>query len=37
MPEDMKNMLSVMGKRVAKLVPYVALLSGIVVVMLPTY
>ncbi|EJV7176914.1 TPA: hypothetical protein ACP2SR_001112 [Escherichia coli] len=31
MPEDVKNMISVMGKRVAKLVPYVALLSGIVV------
>ncbi|AKE12426.1 hypothetical protein [Serratia liquefaciens] len=31
MPEDVKNMLSAMGKRVAKLIPYVVLLSGVVV------
>ncbi len=31
MPEDVKNMLSAMGERVAKLIPYVVLLSGVVV------
>lgn len=31
MPEDLKNMLSAMGKRVANLIPYVVLLSGVVV------
>lgn len=31
MPEDVKNMLSATGKRVAKLIPYVVLLSGVVV------